>query len=301
MQNVHADETSAQGESIYTGSSVTDASKRAQSENKLGQITSLVQAGLHGSYSYKHFSKCASCSTPSCPWECAIGAMHASLGALAVAQAKQHSNSASQAGNSSCLTSAAGCSPGLDIPDNSDLNIPPALANNPDVRAGLDILRDMEKDGVLKNGTVKTNGKTYTPKDFASKENMQAAGIPSDAASKALSEAMAISKQAEEKAKKVKLGGLTEEQGYAEGGGAFSNSAASGETSTGVYGMGGETSRKGLGLDRDPAQVAGMQKNYHGEPIGVAGDSIFKMMNRRYQVKDKQDAFFGEMDLAIQK
>lgn len=47
--------------------------------------------------------------------------------------------------------------------------------------------------------------------------------------------------------------------------------------------------------DRSAASVAGMTKNFNGEPIGVAGDSLFDMVNRRYQRKEKQDFFIPDL------
>ncbi len=45
---------------------------------------------------------------------------------------------------------------------------------------------------------------------------------------------------------------------------------------------------------RDPAaQVHGLSKNFNGDPIGVAADSIFDMMSRRYQLKTSQKTFIG--------
>ncbi|MCB0414459.1 MAG: hypothetical protein KDD50_09005, partial [Bdellovibrionales bacterium] len=49
------------------------------------------------------------------------------------------------------------------------------------------------------------------------------------------------------------------------------------------------------GKDRSPANtdVAGMAKLRQGELIGVAGDDIFKMINRRYDAKCRQGALIG--------
>ena len=44
-----------------------------------------------------------------------------------------------------------------------------------------------------------------------------------------------------------------------------------------------------------------MQKNYNGEAIGVAGDSIFGMMTRRYKVKESQRSFYDESELMVHK
>lgn len=42
--------------------------------------------------------------------------------------------------------------------------------------------------------------------------------------------------------------------------------------------------------DRKPTSE-GLSKDFHGDLIGSAGDSIFLMMNRRYQLKSEQDTF----------
>lgn len=49
---------------------------------------------------------------------------------------------------------------------------------------------------------------------------------------------------------------------------------------------------------RVPAGVAGKKRMFNGEPIGVSGDSIFEMMNRRYQVKTQQNSFLDPVLVA---
>ncbi len=46
-----------------------------------------------------------------------------------------------------------------------------------------------------------------------------------------------------------------------------------------------------LGLNRDPAQVAGLTANLNGTPIGVASDSIFGIIDRRYEYHDDKGSF----------
>jgi hypothetical protein len=41
------------------------------------------------------------------------------------------------------------------------------------------------------------------------------------------------------------------------------------------------------------ASAEGLSKDFNGELIGVSGDDIFKMMNRRYRLKTDQDSFLG--------
>lgn len=47
------------------------------------------------------------------------------------------------------------------------------------------------------------------------------------------------------------------------------------------------------GVNRGYASAEGLVKDFNGEMIGVAGDDIFKMMNRRYNLKATQDTFIG--------
>jgi hypothetical protein len=45
------------------------------------------------------------------------------------------------------------------------------------------------------------------------------------------------------------------------------------------------------GQDRAPANVQGLSRDYNGEPIGVAADSLFLMMRRRYDFLETQGTF----------
>jgi hypothetical protein len=40
--------------------------------------------------------------------------------------------------------------------------------------------------------------------------------------------------------------------------------------------------------------VAGMSKKFGGENIGVSGDNIFQMVNRRYKSQDERNGFLRE-------
>jgi hypothetical protein len=44
-------------------------------------------------------------------------------------------------------------------------------------------------------------------------------------------------------------------------------------------------------MNRDPAQVAGLATNYNGSPIGVSADSLFMMIDRRYQHHQRNGSF----------
>ena len=63
---------------------------------------------------------------------------------------------------------------------------------------------------------------------------------------------------------------------------------------TGVNANGNANGGKDLeGSKRDPASAEGLAKDFNGDMIGVAGDDIFKMMNRRYKLKASQDNFIA--------
>lgn len=53
-----------------------------------------------------------------------------------------------------------------------------------------------------------------------------------------------------------------------------------------------------IGINRNPNQVNGMAKLYNGEKIGVSGDSLFDMMNRRYKLHSERGSF---IDNSLQK
>lgn len=45
---------------------------------------------------------------------------------------------------------------------------------------------------------------------------------------------------------------------------------------------------------RTPASAEGLTKDYHGDTIGAEGDNVFKMINRRYILKQKQNIFIEQ-------
>jgi hypothetical protein len=162
-------------------------------------------------------------------------------------------------------------------------------------------ISDLEKSGIYnpKTGTIKAGGKTYKATDFSSPAAMAAAGLPQGAIDGAMAYA---DKEGKKIAEKVRLGALTASNGYAEGGSAGGGGAGPAFPSgADAYGAGAGAGTGGSGAAREPTNLAGMQKNYNGEPIGVSADSIFNMMARRYKVKDSQESFYSDTDLALKK
>lgn len=281
-----------------SGASVKDSSGKASSSNKQGQVMSLLMGGMLAAQSASHFSTCAGCSgSHPCPWECVKGAIAAGMAAMSMMQAKEHGSVAGASGLTSGLTDG-----GTNPYDTGSYDPTTIDTKNPDIQAANDAFKKIQSTGAINTTTGKIttpDGKTYNVKDFASEKAMAAAGIPSGAIKGAMSNAAALEKKASEKAEKIVASANASSEDSFGGGGGGSTTIVGVDDEAGGMGAG---RGKGLGLSkRDPAQLAGMQKNYNGEPIGVAADSIFLMMNRRYQVKQSQDSFFGDMDLRLQK
>lgn len=266
--------------------SVKDSSDKTSSSNSAGQMMSYLTGAKLFAESAQHFSKC-----PKNGSQCALGALKAMMGALSMAQGGAHGGTASGANYSSGLTDgSAGYTPAY--------NDPYAQQTAAAYQQAKDALAKLEK-GVagskidVKKGTLTTyDGKTYDLNKGGTPEGMAAAGFSPGAISGAMEYGAKISKEIQDK---VKLGALTAAGGFDEGGGSGRGSMASSDSSEGSGGG------SGVKLERDPANLAGMQKNYNGEPIGVAADSIFLMMNRRYKVKESQDSFYSDADMALKK
>jgi hypothetical protein len=134
-------------------------------------------------------------------------------------------------------------------------------------------------------------GKKFTAANFASEKDMIAAGLSASEAKSLVGEiknaemssALSSAKADLDKANSQDLVSLTDV-----------SSAASGAKANGVSENGNATGSKDMQITkREPASVEGLAKDFNGELIGVAGDDIFKMMNRRYKLKSAQDSFIG--------
>lgn len=83
--------------------------------------------------------------------------------------------------------------------------------------------------------------------------------------------------------------------GNLDGGSAFDVLAGAGNGGVGGAGAGNGDASALSDADsaakRGLAAAEGLVKDFNGELIGVAGDDIWKMMNRRYRLKDSQDTF----------
>ncbi|WP_413576277.1 hypothetical protein ACLVWU_18000 [Bdellovibrio sp. HCB290] len=279
-------------------SSANDAAK----SNKKGEAFNAVASATEFGIAAINWSRCSSDDKSAC----AVAAAFTAMAILSMKQAKENGNKAAQSMYTGDLSDAYG----------SNGNYNSSVANDPEYKSvaavGSDYMKkaeaglsDLKAKGLVNSSATKItspDGSTYNVSDMSSPAGMAAAGLPQGA----IDSAMAGSAQVEKKAlEKVKIGSTTAVNGYEEGGGGGSRSPSNSESS----GSGGYSGYAGAGsggssslLDKDPSRLAaGMSKNYNGEPIGVAADSIFLMMSRRYKVKESQDSFFGAADIDLKK
>lgn len=291
---------STSGTTPPTTSGTLDSAGASQGANMVGQIGSVLTGGLMITQAVQHFQRCPK-SNP----DCAMGALKAGMAILSFMQAGAHGSSAGSAGATAAATDGYGYTGTTYGSNDSNYRTDTGdAATDNAVKSAIAKLQSGVAGSVvdLKKGTIKTaDGKTFKAKDFASPAAMAAAGFPPGAVSGAMAYASDMEKQALAKMEKLKLGALTAANGFDEGGGGAARSLASGTTEDGAGYAGAGTGAGASDLNPDATNMAGMQKNYNGEPIGVAADSIFLMMNRRYKVKESQESFFSDAELALQK
>ncbi len=304
--NQTSQETSPQQRGAGTSSSpeassVNSAAGKSKDRNVVAGVVSgtvgLAMLALGGWFMFM----AATCGAPGCqPPNLATGAVFLGMGAMAVNQSATNLTTSKKSGGTAAQTSAAS-TPSW---GNGVENIGSDLLANADVKAIVDVdkakegLAAAKKFGFDGKSPIKINGKEFKASDFSSAESMIAAGLPKDLVEKAMATVAKLEKDATKKlAARMPVGGFAEDSG----GGAASASIA------GAKGFDANTGASIGGaprpLARDPASVniAGLTKNFNGESIGVAADSIFSMMTRRYKLKEKQNSFIEEAQVNLHK
>lgn len=289
--------------SSYQAPSITDQAKTTSSNENLGSLISLGMSAKLGFDGYTHISTSGCPATP-CSWGTfSRGMAEVGFGALALLQSQAHGGTADFSAGNANYTSGNGSSSGTGTGSttsetsnsNSNANVMGASINSGKAIEAYGIKTGTKIDPLKKTITFK-NGKSYKFSDFSSKEAMEKAGFPSAAISGALASAKIAEEQALKEASKKagKLNANLEADGGSGGASGFGGAGAGSEDVM-MGGLGG--SHNGKMHDpslREPTSVAGMSKTFNGEPIGVSADDIFKMMNRRYEVKKTQDSFMNE-------
>lgn len=150
------------------------------------------------------------------------------------------------------------------------------------------------------DGSIKfKNGKTYKDADFKDASALMATGL-SAAGAKSVMDAMSTGQGSiaglgldAKSTKKDLKDGMGGSYGGADGSTTVVDSSKA-QTSDKKYSddLGAAKDDKKFSEERAPSSE-GLAKEFNGELIGVAGDDIFLMMNRRYKLKSEQDSFIA--------
>ncbi|MBX3041237.1 MAG: hypothetical protein KF789_11080 [Bdellovibrionaceae bacterium] len=261
--------------------SANQSAKAGQGSNSsAGQIAQMVGQALQATGSGMMGSCCGNPGGAAC---CAKGAMLLGMGILGMMQAGMNKSTAGQHGYVGDVT-YGGSDPygtetnGTGSPSTSDPFAPSVK----------DKIAELEGKGFefnAKNGTLSMpGGKSFKLSDVTNKDAMSNIGVSADDYAANMAAAAGFEKKAIGDVEKI--GAHTASQGMADGGsggGGLGRSVSSTDGSD-------DLSYRQKANDPKPT-VAGMMKSYNGEMIGVAGDSIFAMMARRYQQKHKEESF----------
>lgn len=247
----------------------------------------------------------APCGSPSgCNWPLiAQGILEIAQGTANFAQAGENNRTGNIAGMSQCSFGSSYCSGSTwgqtTNPENWQQSLTPEAISQLDATAA-----DLKSRGVdfdWRKGKITTpDGKSFSSSDLSSKAAAMKAGIPGGSWDSAMANSAAIEAAAMEKLKD-KFG---KDLGLESGGVASGTpSGSSMEDESELNGRGsGAYDPNAAKNKRKTASAAGLSKMYNGSPIGVAADSIFDMISRRYVKKDKEDkAFITEAESAMLK
>lgn len=263
--------------------SLRDSSANNLNNTQKGQAaTQIVMVGLAGAAAVQA-GMCTSTNWAACA---AAAVLY-----LKANQARQSANSYNgpilDSGANYCEYNTTSCTNGQPPPNPYSSLAPTAPA--------IDSTMDQITTSLSHNGydVDPATGKVKGPpnKEFNGNDPKSvAAAIGAEGAAALAAKIAAAEKDALAKVDQVKATAVAA-TGYEGGGGASMGSAGAGYED-GLTAQQKDALAKAA-KQRKPAQVSGLSKNYNGDPIGVAGDSIFAMMARRYQLKNNQKTFFG--------
>lgn len=198
-------------------------------------------------------------------------------GLMGLAQGGANGDTADQHNGIADITNTGGGYSAGDASTTTDT--PPTLDQVASFGQGKKVVDNLKNYGIgYKNGTFTLpNGTTISANDVGNQQVMQDKGVSPAEFAKNMSNIAALEKKLSAE--------LTKSSGGSsfEGGGGSSSSPTRTEVADEV---------RAPAKVKDPAvSVAGMSKNFNGDMIGVSGDSLFIMMNRRYQQKVRDEGF----------
>jgi hypothetical protein len=278
---------------VTDNSGIQSAGKSSSGNNKIGMILGV------GATAYAGYNAVACCASEcgKCMWWVA-GTLAAVTVTGYMMSAKKQSDAtvAAVTDPAAGSTSGSGTSTSTGTNGSTGTTSDGNYAQDPawiNAQKSIDQLRSTgwNVDPTTGTATNTKTGQTIKASDLTSASTMAAAGYsPSDI--KTFGDIM---NQAKDAGKKLAAARGADAAGDlfdgSVGGGKSSSASASGSGGGSV--LNAVAARQGMGIDRNPAQVAGMSKSYNGEQIGVAQDSLFNMIDRRYQLHDQNGHFIS--------
>ncbi len=273
---------SAQAGATTTSTSYETLEQSSRDTVQNGQkgqaVATVMKVGLYAAGAY-YASQCG----PGSPSACVQAAVMFLMGSQAAKSAKSFNAPIANAWDNACTYSTLGCGNTPTNPYSASLT-PGVINENKSDADAQNISDALSKGGYAVD---LESGKIKTPKgNIGSDSSSLEASLGAEGLKGLMGQVSDIEKDAKSKVDQIK--NATAALGFDGGGGNF----AIGE---GGYGDGldGGVASKLDRLRKPAAQAKGLTKNFNGDPIGVASDSIFEMMSRRYNLKNSQKSFFG--------
>lgn len=220
------------------------------------------------------------CSAQMCSC-CPSALMQIMQGLMGLAQGGANKDTGDQQAGVADITSAGGGGTG-DTSASTTTSVAQSLDQVASFGQGKKVVDGLKAYGVTyKNGTfTMPNGGTISAGDVGSQSAMEAAGVTPAEFAKNNQRIADLEKKLSAELTKPSSG-----SGYSDsGGGSGSSSSHSSDSEL-------TASRAPAKVKDAPVSVAGMSRNFNGDMVGVAGDNLFVMMNRRYQQKSRDEGF----------
>lgn len=257
--------------------SVQEASVDNMQNGQKGQSTAFILSAALGVAAAVKFGQCSSSN----PGACVMGAILMGMSMQANKSGKSFSAPISDSWNNICTYSTNGCNGPMPNP------YAPIVTDGASDEAISRARRLAESRGIKvdpNSGVVKTaDGKEIDSNDPGS----MASALGGDGYGELMAEVKSLEAEAMKKVEQIKVSS----DSYGVGGKGTEISLGEGGYDEGGAGLTGAAAAAARA--RKPAQVSGLTKKFNGDPIGVAGDSIFLMMSRRYKLKSSQKTFLG--------
>lgn len=259
--NTTATDTAIRNTELNGANNTMAQGNKASNSQNMGMMAGLLGAAFSGGMAAMTCSQKP--PSPSCPLWIA-GAVASALVAAAMSGAKDKSDQ-----TVTDVTSGGGATP---TPTPTDISKTPEM-----IETTRNLTSATQATGIqanTKTGAIRLpDGRTFNAADIGNPAALAAAGLSSSEIAAFQDHAKKALKEGERQAKARGLDATEGANGEGLGTSGGRASASSDPT------VGGGSSGA---LARDPANTAGLTRDFNGDRIGVASDNIFGLINRRY-------------------